>query len=117
MHAALSAFVAFALSLFGFHVGGTTWSQRITGDHGDALYSKAWAKDGRARFECVQSDTGRCWYTLFPADCKDEACTAKPLARFAVVRGDEREVSGVAEFRFCVSREPALPPVDCREPG
>ena len=77
----LAALLSFALSLFGCHVDGTTWSHRILGDHGDALYSKAWAKDGRARFECVQSSSGQCWYTLFPVDCKDDACVAKPLTR------------------------------------
>lgn len=113
----LAALLSFALSLFGCHVGGTTWSHRITGDHGDTLYSKAWATDGRAGFECVQSSSGRCWYTLFPADCKDDACASKPLARFAVVRGGEREVTGLPEFRFCVARDAAAPPPDCLERG
>jgi len=111
----LAALLAFTLSLFGFHVGGTTWSNRMTSDHGDLLYSKAWANDGRARFECVQSSSGRCWYTLFPADCNGDACIAKPLARFALVRGDEREFTGLTEFRFCVARDAAVPPPDCRE--
>lgn len=117
MHAILSAFLASALSLFGFHVGGTTWSHRMTADGGETLYSKAWAKDGQARFECVESSSGRCWYTVFPADCKDDACVAKPLAHFAIVRGDEREVTGLSDFRFCVTRDAAPPPPDCREPG
>ena len=113
----LAALLSFALSLFGCHVDGTTWSHRIIGDHGDALYSKAWAKDGRARFECVQSSSGQCWYTLFPVDCKDDACVAKPLTHFALVRGDQRQFTGLPEFRFCVTRDATLPPPDCREPG
>jgi hypothetical protein len=113
----LAALLSFALSLFGCHVDGTTWSHRILGDHGDALYSKAWAKDGRARFECVQSSSGQCWYTLFPVDCKDDACVAKPLTHFALVRGDQRQFTGLPEFRFCVTRDATLPPPDCREPG
>ena len=117
MIAKFAALFAFALSLMGCPLGGTTWSHRITGDHGDALYSKAWAKDGRARFECVQSSSGKCWYTLFPIDCKDDACVAKPLVRFPLVRGDEREFTGLPEFRFCVARDATLPPPDCREQG
>ena len=113
----LAALLSFALSLFGCHVDGTTWSHRILGDHGDALYSKAWAKDGRARFECVQSSSGQCWYTLFPVDCKDDACVAKPLTHFALVRGDQRQFTGLPEFRFCVARDATLPPPDCRERG
>jgi hypothetical protein len=117
MLAKLAALVSFTLSLFGMHVGGTTWSNRTTSDGGDTLYSKAWAKDGKARFECVESSSGKCWYTVFPADCKDDACIARPLARFAVVRGGEREVTGLSDFRFCVARDAALPPPDCRERG
>ena len=64
MIAKLTAIVAFALSLLGFQFGGTTWSNRITGDHGDALYSKAWAKDGRASFKCVESSTGNADFHL-----------------------------------------------------
>lgn len=109
------AVLMYTLSLFGLHVGGTSWSHRMTSDHGDTLYSKAWAKDGLAHFECVQSSTGRCWYTLFPDDCKDAACRAKPIARFVIVRGGEREVTGLPEFRFCVARDAAVPPPDCRE--
>ena len=85
-----AALLSFALSLFGFHVGGTTWSHRVTGNHGDALYSKAWAKDGRARFECIESSSGKCWYTLFRDACDNDACVDRPLTHFALARGDER---------------------------
>ena len=46
-------------------VGTTTYSNRI-GDNGhDVLHSKARAKDGVARFECLASDSG--WASLGPA--------------------------------------------------
>ena len=109
----LAALLSFALSLFGLHVGGTTWSHRVTGDHVDALYSKAWAEDGRARFECVQSSSGRCWYTLFRDDCDSDACLDQPIARFALARGGERAFTGLRDFRFCVARDAALPRPDC----
>jgi hypothetical protein len=114
--AKLAALVAFAFSLMGCPLGGTTWSHRVTGDHGDALYSKAWAKDGRARFECVESSSGKCWYTVFRDDCDSDACVDKPIARFALARGDEREFTGLRDFRFCVARDAAQPRPDCREP-
>ena len=41
MIAKLAAIVAFTLSLLGFQFGGTTWSNRITDDHGDALYRRS----------------------------------------------------------------------------
>lgn len=116
MIAKFAAIVAFALSLLGVQLGGTTWTNRFTGDHGDTLYSKAWAKDGRARFECVESSSGKCWYTLFRDACGDDACTDKPLARFALARGAELEFTGLPGFRFCVARDAALPQPDCREP-
>lgn len=112
----LTALFAFVLSLAGCPMGATTWSSRITGDHGDALYGKAWAKDGRARFECVESDTGKCWFTLYRDACDSDACVDRPLARFALARGDEREITGLPGFRPCVSRAAAQPKPDCREP-
>lgn len=111
------AVLVYTLSLFGFHVGGTSWSHRVTSDQGDALYSKAWAKDGMAHFECVQSSSGRCWYTVFPDDCTDARCNAKPIARFAIARGARRDFTGLADFRFCVARDAEVPPPDCRERG
>jgi hypothetical protein len=115
MIAKLAALFSFVLSLAGCPLGGTTWSHRVTDGNGDTLYSKAWAKDGRARFECVESSSGKCWYTLFRDACTDDACVDAPLTRFAVARGDEREFTGLPEFRFCVARDAALPRPDCRE--
>lgn len=116
MIAKFTALLAFVLSLLGVHVGGTDWSHRITSDNGDALYSKAWAKDGRARFECIESSSGKCWYTLFRDACDSDACVDAPIARFALARGGEREFTGLRDFRFCVARDAAPPRPDCREP-
>lgn len=114
--AKVAALVAFAFSLMGLPLGGTTWSHRVTDGNGDALYSKAWAKDGRASFKCVESSSGKCWYTVFREACDSDACVDKPLARFALARGGEREFTGLPGFRFCVARDAALPRPDCREP-
>ena len=116
MIAKLAALVAFAFSLMGCPFGGATWSHRITGDHGDSLYSKAWAKDGRARFECVESSSGKCWYTVFRDDCDSDTCLDEPIARFALARGGEREFTGLRDFRFCVAGEAARPRPDCLDP-
>ncbi|MGN6113227.1 MAG: hypothetical protein ACTHOC_09545 [Luteimonas sp.] len=114
--AKLATLFAFTLSLMGCPLGRTTWSHRITDGHGDSLYSKAWAKDGRARFECVESSTGKCWYTVFREDCDSDACVDEPLTHFALARGDEREFNGLRDFRFCVTRAAAPARPDCREP-
>ena len=116
MIAKFAALFAFALSLMGCPLGGTTWSHKLDDGNGKHLYSKAWSKDGRARFECVESDTGKCWYTLFHDDCDSDACVDQPIARFALARGGEREFTGLRDFRFCVTRDAALPRPDCREP-
>lgn len=116
MLAKFAALVAFAFALLGCPLDGTTWSHRVTDGHGDSLYSKAWAKEGRARFECVETSTGTCWYTVFRAGCDTEACKDKPLTRFALARGDVRQFTGLRGFRFCVSRDAKVPRPDCREP-
>jgi hypothetical protein len=113
MIAKFAALVAFAFSLAGCPLGGTTWTHRITA-HGNALYSKAWAKEGRVRFECIESSSGKCWYTVFRDTCDSDACADKPIARFALVSGAEREFTGLRDFRFCVSRDAALLRPGCR---
>ena len=101
MLAKLAALVAFVCSLAGCPLGATTWSNRITDGNGQSLYSKAWAKDGRAHFECIESDTGKCWYTVFRDDCDSDACVDEPVSRFALARGTEREFTGLrGPFRF-----------------
>lgn len=103
------------LILAACNVGGTTYSNRIGIDGHDALYSKARAKDGIARFECKASDSGRCHYTLYPEACSGNAdCQLAPLRRFTVARGQAREIAGVRDFRVCVATSAAAVAADCQ---
>ena len=95
-------------------MNGTTFSNRI-GDNGhDALYSKARVEDGVARFQCLQSDSGSCHYTLYPAACAGKAdCALAPLQRFTVARGEARQIDGLRDFRVCVAIDQRTLRADC----
>lgn len=95
-------------------MNGTTYSNRI-GDNGhDSLYSKARVEDGVARFHCLQSDSGTCHYTLYPAACagKDD-CALAPLQHFTVARGEARQIAGLHDFRVCVAIDQRTLRADC----
>ena len=102
----LLALLSFALSLFGWQFGGTHYSNRLH-DGGTVLHSEAWVGTTAARFECVESSSGRCYYRLFPIDpapaCAQGDCRTAPLQAFTVAEGEELEVTGLPEFRLDVS--------------
>ena len=110
----LVALLQFLLALAGCSPGGTTWTSRV--DEGRmALHSKASVQDGVARFECVRSSSGACHYTLYPDACDGKAaCQLAPLQRFSVVRGESRQVAGLAGFKPCVAIDAAPMGADCR---
>lgn len=117
----LPALLYFVLSLFGCDVGRSTFVDRISVDGAHALYSRATVEAGVARFECLRSATGHCYYTVFPRDCgagsaKGGACNEPPLQRFAVANGDSRQIAGLHDFRLCVSDRYATPEAGCRMP-
>lgn len=121
----LSALFYFVLSLFGCDVGQSTFVDRISVDGVQALYSKATVEAGVARFECLRSASGHCYYTLFPRDCtaspaaggkRDANCLSRPIERFAVANGDTRQITGLRDFRLCVSGEYGTPEAGCQMP-
>lgn len=93
----LLALLTFALSLFGVQLGGTHYSNHLEG--GAVLHSEAWADAGNARFECVESSSGRCHYRLLPRKCTNDPC-GKPLRQFDVVEGKAVALSGLPDFRI-----------------
>ena len=114
----------FVLSLFGSDVGGTTFVHRASLDGGDALYSKAYVQAGVARFECLGSESGQCHYTVYPRGCapaaagavaagQTGACHAEPVQRFAIARGDSRQITGLRDFSLCVSADGGMRGPDC----
>ena len=97
----LLALLSFALSLFGVHLGGTSYSNQLH-DGSTVLHSEAWSDAGRARFECVESSSGQCHYRLLPLECS-EACEQAPLRQFSVQEGRTVSLSGLPAFRLDVS--------------
>ena len=113
----MSKFIAllqFLLALSGCSVGGTTFTSRIDSDQ-VRLSSKAQVQDGVARFNCVESSSGSCHYTLYPDACAGKAdCQLAPLQRFSVVRGESRQIAGLVDFRPCVATTGAAMGADCQ---
>ena len=113
----MSKFIAllqFLLALSGCSVGGTSFTNRIDSDH-TRLTSKAHVQDGVARFNCVESSSGSCHYTLYPDACAGKAdCQLAPLQRFTVARGESRQIAGLVEFRPCVATTGAAMAADCQ---
>ncbi|MEN1939709.1 hypothetical protein WCE41_02615 [Luteimonas sp. MJ246] len=117
----LIALCYFVLSLFGCDGGGSTFVHRATIDGNDVLFSKAHVEAGVARFECLGSASGQCHYTVYPRECaaaatavgERDACATAPVQRFAVNRGDSRQITGLRDFRLCVSAERGRQGPDC----
>jgi hypothetical protein len=121
----LIAVFYFVLSLYGFDVGSTI-VDRINIDGSQALHSQVVAQPGIARFECLRSASGRCYYTLYPRKCAPESaptgkrndrCPAGPVRRFAVANGSSHQVTGLQRYRMCVSAEDRIPGPNCEMPA
>ena len=125
----LIAVLYFVLSLYGFDVGRTI-VDRINVDGSQALHSKVVAQPGVARFECLRSASGRCYYTVFPRDCTSTprptpgsaptriaGCLSEPVERFVIAEGDSRQIPGLQQFRPCVSADAGTLGPDCEPPG
>ena len=110
----LIALLQFLLALSGCSVGGITHTNRIDSDH-THLTSKAHVQDGVARFNCLESSSGSCHYTLYPDACAGKAdCQLAPLQRFTVARGESRQIAGLVDFRPCVATTGAPLGADCQ---
>lgn len=110
------ALIYFVLSLFGCDIGNSSYVTRTTVDGTDTLYSQTTTRAGVARFECLRSASGACHYTVFPRDCaptsgpaeaRSGSCASEPIERFAVARGESRQITGLTGFDLCVSAKDA----------
>jgi hypothetical protein len=117
----LTALLYFMLSLLGFDTGGNTLVHRTSVDGADTLHSRATVQAGVARFECLRSASGRCHYLVLPRDCMSSpasqdttGCASRPVERFTLDDGDSRQITGLQNFRLCVSTE--IAGHDCKSP-
>lgn len=120
----LMALLYFVLSLFGCDPGGSTYVTRTVVDGADTLYSRATTQAGVARFECLRSTSGQCYYTVLPRECapattaktptsRAALCPSEPIERFAIAKGDSRQIAGLQGFRLCVSAEGGAAGSEC----
>jgi hypothetical protein len=108
----LTALLYFVLSLLGLDTGGNTLVHRTSIDGADTLHSRTTVQAGIARFECLRSASGRCHYLVLPRDCtsapapeRAAGCESRPVERFALEKGDSRQIAGLQNFRLCVGVE------------
>ena len=121
----LIALCYFLLSLYGCDVGDSTFVHRTRTDGAETLNATAVVEGGVARFDCLRSASGRCYYTVFPRDCalagsaatRRERCRPEPLDRFALAAGDSRRIAGLYRFRPCVSESDVAAAPDCDLPA
>ncbi len=84
------------LSMLGFsEPPGQTSVTRISGEH--VLLSRTTVRAGTAHFQCLQSDSGNCFYQLYREHCQQgqgaQQCSRVPLMDFVVVVGRTRELT------------------------
>lgn len=120
----LIALFYFVLSLYGCDIGGSTFVHRTQVGGPDTLYSSVPTQPGVARFVCLRSESGQCYYTLLPRDCtpasatgtRKARCKAQPIKRFVIAEGESRQVAELERFRLCVSAEDGSLGPDCELP-
>ena len=98
--------------------GGSTHVTRTVVDGRDLVHSEVWVGERVARFDCRDSASGRCHYLLYRDGCDqadaDSGCAPRAFERFAVARGDRRELLGLpAGFSMCVSDRAVRLPQGC----
>ena len=111
----LIALLQFLLALVGIHSGGTDYSYRIEESNGASIYGKAHSQDGVARFECIDSSSGLCHFTLYPRGCAGPSgCKQPPLRTFSIARGETQQIAGLSGFQLCVDPGNATLDASCK---
>jgi hypothetical protein len=96
---------------------GTTIVVRSKSDGEWIIDSRVRINGGIAQFECLHSATRRCHYTLFPAGCTSSSgstrCSGQALDQFSMAVDSTRALSGLSDFKLCVSHRPGQMRPDC----
>lgn len=119
----LISLVSFLLTLVGFNPqAGTTTLTFSSVDGVGVNSSKARITDGNARFECLQSTSGSCYYVVFTSACEQvdkranyvDTCSTRVVEAFTLAAGDVRELTGLpAGVKHCLSHEAMPVAPDC----
>ena len=91
----LTVLLGSLLSMLGIQEpAGQTSITRISGEH--VLLSRTTVMADISRFQCLQSDSGRCGYQLYREQCQarqgGQDCSRESLADFTLVVGSSREM-------------------------
>ncbi|MCD9085740.1 hypothetical protein [Stenotrophomonas sp. SY1] len=94
----LTVLLGSLLSMLGIQESpGQTSVTRISGD--EQLLSRTTVSSGVARFQCLQSDSGKCVYHVYRESCRsgqDKAvCERQALADFSLLVGRTRDMDGL----------------------
>jgi hypothetical protein len=117
------ALAAFLLSLLGCEPQRSVFESHAVDGGRDLLHARASIESGVARFECLESATGLCYWSVFPAGCDGSSgplpvapCASAPSRRFALATDDSRQVTGLSTARVCVAGDAAAAPA-CHDLG
>lgn len=102
----MTALLAFVLSLLGMDAPRSTFVHREDHDGRTVLHARASVEAGVARFDCIESATGLCYWTVQPPDCTRGACSSR---RFATAVHDSRQLAGFTRVRLCVAARADAP--------
>ncbi len=88
------------LSMLGIHESpGQTSVTRISGEQ--SLLSRTTVRSGVARFQCLQSASGGCFYQLYREQCGAgqgaQVCEREPLMDFVVLVGRTRQMNDLPQ--------------------
>lgn len=94
----LSVLLGSLLAMLGGHEpAGQASFVRLGGE--PAVLSRTTVAAGHARFQCLHSASGSCFYRLYREECRDEdgleVCRRQPLADFRLASGGMREMDGL----------------------
>lgn len=112
----LTAVLSVSLSLSSCGFGSDVQIDRTRVDGIDRFHSRVTTRDGATTFECIDSASGRCHYTLYSAPCAEDAgaCGTVPQDRFAVSRGQHRRIDAQAGLHVCARADAAPMDAACR---
>jgi hypothetical protein len=111
----LYAIMYFLLAFTGCSHDERSFVTRSTVNGVDQIYSKVRVHAGTGTFECLNSITGSCHFTLFA--CAVGQCDNAPTRQLAVAAGAELDVRNLpGQFQLCASVDDKPLTITCARP-